>query len=111
MKKCNYWAIVFFVILCAIASEEGICGELRDYQLPSERQSRAQQMPMSPSSAPRIVPDSIYDDFRRDIKGLKPEQRVELERIFQKNLEKAKSDGRDDLIAYHTRLIEILKEK
>lgn len=107
--------LLFLGAWCTFATP-GICGELRDTLLPSEKQAiqqpQIQQHGRMESQAVRAtVPDSVYDNFRKDTKSLKDEDKGHLEKFFQKQLDQAKQEGRADLIEYDTKILQILKEK
>src|SRR6266487_7135288 len=112
--KRMVFPIAFGILILFTGS--AISAELRDFALPSERQgnSTTQQAPMYPERAPsisRAIPESFYDDFRKDVGSLTSDQKAELGKVLQSRLDKAKSRAQTNVVEHNSRLLKILREK
>lgn len=83
----------------------GISGDLRDYRLFGETYPR----PQDPSQRERPpISTYDYDEFRRDIKGLTPEQKKNLRKFLFTKRDAAREQK--DQFEYYSSLIVILEE-
>ena len=97
------------LVLCSsiflIFPSVALSGELRDNRLPSERLSK----PTASSSVGNT--SSVYDQFRRDIKGFTPQQKQTLRKRFETQLQDPRLKEQPEQFQYYSTLLQILDEK
>lgn len=74
--------VVFCIVGSLQTADYGLCGELRDRRLPSEKaldQAPGITRDSVLQSRP-VVPRSVYEQFRKDIRGLSQEEKGEFEK-------------------------------
>lgn len=103
MKKLLL-AISFVIILM---SGDGLCGELRQYDPPSQRQYQFQQ------TAPqyqRTEDRTIYENFENEVRNLNRNQRDELINSFRQKRDMAVSSRCWDEAKHFDKLIDTLQK-
>ena len=103
----TFFNLVFLAVLLisVTVTGSGFCGELRNYDLPSQEQRPYREFQQMP---PRYPEDrGVYTQFRQEVRRLNPAQRRELREIFNKTLQKT-TDQRER--EHYIKLISILEE-
>ena len=128
MRHADRPSCPFVVMLaCALALTSAQAAELRPYSLPSQQQQQQQiirpleapvqiqapaqtqapvpaQVPAGPAPSPEYYQD--YADWARQ---LRPKQRAELARGFERDARRATAAGRGEEARHYRRLVTILR--
>jgi hypothetical protein len=98
-------------MLACMASLPSAGAELRPYSLPSQQSApRIEQRQMEQRIVRPRVSEAYYQNFEKRVKGLKPAQRADLARSFERNRDQAIESGRVDESQHYLRLVQILRE-
>lgn len=98
-------------MLACMASLQSVGGELRPYTLPSQQAApRTEQRQMEPRPVRPRISEAYYQDFENQVKGLKPEQRADLDRSFARQRDLAIRSGRIDEAQHYLRLLQIVRD-
>jgi len=100
---------VLVALLASMMSSLSIAGELRPYSLPSQRSApRIEQRPIEQRAVTPRISEAYYQNFEERVKGLQPEQRAELARVFERNRDQAIKSGNIDEARHYLRLLQIV---
>jgi hypothetical protein len=94
--------MVFLTMIIMTANFDVMCGELRDYSLPSQKQ----QLNIPVRTYEKIPTELMYDNFEGDVKNLTNEERDELIKRYKKRCGEERSPAAQ---AHYKRLILILE--
>lgn len=103
------------VLACA-APLQSVGAELRPYSLPSQQaaprmeQRQMEQRPMEQRAVRPRVSEIYYLDFEKKVKSLKPAQRAELIKSFERDRDRTIEVGRLDEAQHYLRLLQIVRE-
>ncbi len=99
------FSLVSLSVLLISVTVTGFCGELRNYELPSQKQRPYQEFQEMPQK--HLEVRSVYTQFREEVSRLSPGQRGQLRKVLNGTLQKT-TDQRER--EYYSRLIVILEE-
>lgn len=98
-------------MLVCMAPLQSAGAELRPYSLPSQQATpRIEQRPMEQRAVRPRVSEAYYQNFEKMAKGLKPAQRADLARSFERSRDQAIESGRADEELHYLRLLQIVRE-
>jgi hypothetical protein len=98
-------------MFACMASLQSVGAELRPYSLPSQQAApRIEQRPMEQRAVRPRVSEAYYQNFEKMAIGLKPAQRADLARSFERSRDQAIESGRADEELHYLRLLQIVRE-
>lgn len=107
----DFAAAFALALLACAASLQAIGAELRPYTLPSQQaEPRIEQRQMEQRAVRPQISEAYYQNFEQRAKTLKPVQRAELIRSFERERDQAIEAGRVDEAQHYLRLLQILQE-
>jgi hypothetical protein len=106
----SYKFTLTLALLACSAALLAVGAELRPYSLPSQQsQPRYEQRPMEQRAVRPQVSEAYYLDFEQKVKNLKPGQRADLIRSFERRRDQAIESGHIDEAQHYLRQLQILR--
>lgn len=108
LKRAACLSMAFAMVLGFVLP--GIGGELRPFDLPSQRAPNA--APLAREDGQQKVDESVYKDFESKVKTLNPgpEAKKELIKSFTQKMDQAVKESKLIEAKYYRRLLEILQK-
>lgn len=111
MNASSNRSFAVVALLAYMTSLLSVAAELRPYSLPSQQAApRIEQRPMEQRTVTPRISEAYYQNFEERLKGLKPEQRADLTRVFERNRDQAIESGNIDEAQHYLRLLQIVRD-